>query len=100
MPAVLAVKRLFPDKRLVIAFNADLPYDQLVREHIAGDLLETPRYNRRDEINESILGPAHFRMVEHAYLPLDPLEDRVKYTDNQIDVFSTVLLWRKPSGFP
>ena len=75
---------------LIRAFNSDLPYDQLVREHIAGDLLETPRYNRRDEINESILGPAHFRMVEHAYLPLDPLEDRVKYTDNQIDVFSKV----------
>ena len=73
---------------LIRAFNADLPYDQLVREHIAGDLFETPRYNQRDEINESIVGPAHFRMVEHNYLPLDPLEDRVKYTDNQIDVFS------------
>ncbi len=73
---------------LIRAFNGDLPYDQLVREHIAGDLFESPRYNQRDEINESIVGPAHFRMVEHNYLPLDPLEDRVKYTDNQIDVFS------------
>ncbi len=73
---------------LIRAFNADLPYDQFVREHLAGDLLETPRYNRRDGINESIVGLAHLRMVEHAYLPLDPLEDRVKYTDNQIDVFS------------
>ena len=73
---------------LIRAFNADLPYDQFVREHIAGDLLEAPRYNWRDGINESIVGPAHLRMVEHNYLPLDPLEDHVKYTDNQIDVFS------------
>ena len=28
---------------LIRAFNADVPYDQFVREHIAGDLLEEPR---------------------------------------------------------
>ena len=73
---------------LIRAFNADVPYDQLIREHLAGDLLPTPRINKRDGINESLLATAHFRMVEHGFQPVDPLEDRVKWTDNQIDVVS------------
>ncbi len=73
---------------LIRAFNAGVPYDQLVREHLAGDLLPNPRINRDDNINESLLGIAHFRMVEHGFQPVEPWEDRVKWTDNQIDVFS------------
>ncbi|MEZ5355094.1 MAG: DUF1549 and DUF1553 domain-containing protein [Bryobacteraceae bacterium] len=73
---------------LIRAFNADVPYDQLIREHLAGDLLPAPRINQQDRINESILGAAHLRMVEHGFQPVDPWEDRVKWTDNQIDVFS------------
>ena len=38
---------------LIRALNADVPYDQLVREHVAGDLLPQPRINRELEINES-----------------------------------------------
>ena len=73
---------------LIRALNQDLPYDQLVREHIAGDLLAEPRWSADGKTNESLLGVAHFRMVEHAFQPVEPLEDRVKWTDNQIDVFS------------
>ena len=73
---------------LIRALNDDVPYDQLVREHVAGDLLPTPRFSADGKTNESILGTAHFRMIEHAYQPVEPLEDRVKWTDNQIDVFS------------
>ena len=73
---------------LVRAFNNDVPYDQLIREHLAGDLLETPRRNEELRINESVIGTAHMRMIEHGFQPVDPLEDRVKWTDNQIDVFS------------
>ena len=73
---------------LIRSFNADTPYDQLVREHIAGDLLESPRINEGKHINESMLGVAHLRMVEYGYQPVEPWEDRVKWTDNQIDVFS------------
>ena len=63
---------------LIRALNNDVPYDQLIREHLAGDLLENPRINERDGINESILGTAHYRMIEHGYQPVDPWEDRVK----------------------
>ncbi|MBA4019599.1 MAG: hypothetical protein C0483_20740 [Pirellula sp.] len=71
---------------LIRALNADVPYDQLVREHLAGDLLPKPRRNEALGINESILGTAQFRFVEHGFQPIDPLEDMVKITDNQIDV--------------
>ena len=76
---------------LIRALNNDVPYDQLIREHLAGDLLENPRINERDGINESILGTAHYRMIEHGYQPVDPWEDRVKVVDNQIDVLSKAL---------
>ncbi len=77
---------------LIRAFNADVPYDQLVREHLAGDLLGEPRLNRTDGLNESIIGTAHFRLVEHGYQPVDPWEDRVKWTDNQVDVVSKAFM--------
>jgi len=77
---------------LIRAFNADVPYDQLVREHIAGDLLENPRINRAEGLNESRIGPAHLRMVEFGYIPVDALDDQVKVVDNQIDVFSKTFL--------
>ena len=72
---------------LIRAFNADLPYDQLVREHIAGDLLPRPRLNADEQLNESILGTAHLRFVEHGYQPVDSTEDQVNAVENQIDVF-------------
>ena len=73
---------------LIRAFNGDVPYDQLVREHLAGDQLAEPRFNAALGVNESVLGTAHYRMIEHGFQPVDPWEDRVKWVDNQIDVFS------------
>jgi len=73
---------------LIRAFNQDVPYDQLIREHLAGDLLAAPRINREDQINESMLGTAHLRMVEYGYIPVDALDDQLKVVDNQIDVIS------------
>ena len=74
---------------LIRAFNNDVPYDQLVREHIAGDLLETPRLNERLGINESIIGTAFWRFGElgHDNCVEFP-EIRFDALDNQIDTFS------------
>ena len=77
---------------LIRAFNADVPYPQLVREHIAGDLLPNPRINPSEGLNESAIGPAHLRMVEHGYVPVDALDDSVKVVDNQIDVVTKTFL--------
>ena len=52
---------------VVRAFNADLPYDQFVREHVAGDLLENPRRNADERFNESVIGTAFYRFGEVAH---------------------------------
>jgi len=77
---------------LIRALNADVPYDQLVREHLAGDLLAEPRLDPDGGLNESIIATAHYRFVEHGYQPVDPWEDRVKWTDNQVDVVSKAFM--------
>jgi hypothetical protein len=70
---------------LVRAFNQDVPLDALIREHLAGDLLPNPRLSA-DGLNESSVGPAHFRMVEHGENAVDSREDQIRVLDNQIDV--------------
>jgi hypothetical protein len=70
---------------LIRAFNADLPLDVLIREHLAGDLLREPRRSA-EGLAESRIGPAHLRLVEHGFQPVDSQDDRVKAVDNQIDV--------------
>ncbi|MFM2211786.1 MAG: hypothetical protein RL639_980 [Verrucomicrobiota bacterium] len=77
---------------LIRAFNADVPYDQFVREQLAGDLLKSPRINEADKLNESALGTGHFRMVEHGYQPVDTVDEQVRNVDNQIDVVSKTFL--------
>ena len=74
---------------LIRAFNSDVPYDQLVREHIAGDLLGQPRWNHELQINESVIGTSFYRFGEVNH------DDCVELTsigydilDNQIDTLS------------
>jgi len=77
---------------LIRAFNQDVPYDQIVREHIAGDLLEHPRIDSALGVNESTLGAAHWRFVFHGYLPTEPLQEKVRFVDDQINVLGKAFL--------
>ncbi len=77
---------------LIRALNNDVPYDQLLREHVAGDQLERPRINTELGINESLIGTAHWRMVFHGFAPTDALDEKVRFTDDQINVFSKAFL--------
>ena len=77
---------------LIRALNADVPYDQLLREHIAGDLLAKPRLNMKLGLNESAIGPAHYRFVLQGFAPTDALDELVRTTENQIDVVSKAFL--------
>lgn len=77
---------------LIRAFNDNVPYDQFVREQIAGDLLPQPRVNPAEQLNESALGTGHFRLIEHGYQPVDTLDEQVRNVDNQIDVVSKTFL--------
>jgi hypothetical protein len=49
---------------LVRAVNQNVPFDQLVREQIAGDLLADPRVDAINQINESRIGPMFFQFGE------------------------------------
>jgi mono/diheme cytochrome c family protein len=74
---------------LIRAFNADVPYDQLVREHIAGDLLPSPRIDTAERINESIIGPAFFRLGEAGHDDcIQFREIATDVIDNQIDTLT------------
>ncbi|MYB19909.1 MAG: DUF1553 domain-containing protein [Holophagales bacterium] len=77
---------------LIRALNADIPIDQLIREHLAGDLLDEPRMNADLGINESAIGIAQYRFVLHGFGPTDALDEQVRFTENQIDVVSKAFL--------
>ena len=75
---------------LIRAFNDDLPYDQFAREHIAGDLLEKPRW--KDGLNQSLLASAWWRLVEFNQTPVDVKGEEVIVVDSQIDALSKAFL--------
>ena len=77
---------------VIRAFNAGIPYDQLVREHIAGDLLKTPRKNPEDKFNESVLGTGFWFLGEATHSPVDIRKDETDRFDNMIDVTSKTFL--------
>lgn len=71
---------------LIRAFNADVPYDQFVVEHVAGDLLDDPRRNPDSDFNESVIATAFWFLGEATHAPVDSKEDEARRIDNQIDV--------------
>ena len=71
---------------LIRAFNADVPYDQLIREHIAGDLLAEPRLNADRTVNESLIGTFFFRLGEQGHDDCTMFREvRTDVVDDQID---------------
>ena len=77
---------------LIRALNTDVPYDQLIREQLAGDLLEKPRLNDQLKVNESMIGPAQLRMVPHGFGVTNAYDEQITWVDNQIDVVSKAML--------
>lgn len=77
---------------VIRALNADVPYDQFVREHIAGDLLTSPRLNPEHGFNESILGTGFWFLGEWVHSPVDIRKDESDRFDNMIDVMSKTFL--------
>lgn len=77
---------------LIRALNADVPYDQWVREQIAGDLLAEPRLHPTLGFNESILGTGFWYLGEWVHSPVDVRQDESDRFDNMIDVMSKTFL--------
>ena len=77
---------------VVRALNEDVPYDQFLREHIAGDLIDVPRRHPKTGQNESIIATGFYFLGEGTHSPVDVREDEVLRIDNQIDVISKTFL--------
>src|SRR5205085_27651 len=77
---------------VIRAFNADLPYDRFVLEHLGGDLLFQPRCNPADGCNESILATGFFLFGEGKQTPVDIRQEQADRIDNQIDVLGKAFL--------
>ena len=77
---------------LIRAFNADVPYDQFVVEHIAGDMIDQPRRNPTEDFNESIIGTGFWYLHEATHAPTDVLKNEADIIDNQLDVFGKSFL--------
>lgn len=77
---------------VIRAFNAEVPYDQFLREHLAGDLLENPRRHPELLFNESVIGTGFWYLHEATHAPTDVLGNEADIMDNQIDVFGKAFL--------
>ncbi len=77
---------------VIRALNADVPYDQFVIEHVAGDLVPQPRLNPEEGFNESILGTGFWFLGEWVHSPVDLRKDEADRYDNMVDVFSKTFL--------
>lgn len=77
---------------LIRAFNADIPYDEFLKEHVAGDLLETPRRHPTEKYNESVIATGSWFLHEATHAPTDVLQNEADIASNQIDVFAKSFL--------
>ncbi len=77
---------------VIRALNEDVPYNQFVMEHLAGDLLQNPRRHPESGTNESILGTGFWYLGEAKHSPVDTRGDQADRIDNQIDVFGKTFL--------
>jgi hypothetical protein len=77
---------------VIRAFNDDVPYDRFVVEHIAGDLLKTPRLHPAEGFNESILGTGFWFLGEQVHSPVDICQDKADRFDNMLDVMGKAFL--------
>ena len=77
---------------VVKAFNDNIPYDQFIREQIAGDLLERPRLDAKSGANESVVGTGFWFLGEAVHGPVDIAQDEADRMDNAIDTFGKAFL--------
>jgi hypothetical protein len=77
---------------LIDAYNRDVPHDQFLLEHLAGDLLEKPRLDPATGVNQSIQATGFWYLHEAIHAPTDIRGDEAGRIDNQIDVFAKSFL--------
>lgn len=74
---------------LIRTLNQDVPYDQFVQEHLAGDLLPQPRWSTDGKFQESPIGTGFYRFGEVNHDDCISLPELgYDIADNQIDTLS------------
>lgn len=76
---------------VIRALNADVPYDQFLTEHLAGDLMAKPRVTA-EGVNESVLGTGFWFLGEEVHSPVDIRQDECDRMDNRLDVMAKTFL--------
>jgi len=76
---------------VIRAFNADLPYDRFVREHLAGDLLE-PRIDPATGLDEARILTGFWWLSQGTHAPVDVAADEAERIENQIDTLAKTFL--------
>ena len=77
---------------LIRAFNADLPYRELLKEHLAGDLIQPARRDPKTGLAQSPVGTSWMRFVEYYHSPVDVKNEEITVIDNQVDTFGKTFL--------
>jgi Protein of unknown function (DUF1553)/Protein of unknown function (DUF1549)/Planctomycete cytochrome C len=77
---------------VIRALNADLPYNDFLMEHVAGDLLPNPRRHPTEGYNESIIATGFWFYYEQHRAPTDVRQYEADCVDNQIDVMTKAFL--------
>lgn len=74
---------------VINSFNNDKPFDQFIREQIAGDLLTTDDYRERQE---QLIATAFLILGPHNYENQDKEQLRMDIVDEQVDTVGRVFL--------
>ncbi len=77
---------------VIDALNEDVAYATLLREHLAGDLIDQPRRHPRTQVNQSLAMTGWWWMGEGLHAPVDIWNDEATRIDNQIEVYSKAFL--------
>lgn len=77
---------------VIRAFYQDVPYTQLVLEHLAGDLLPEPRRDATTGLNESVVATGWWWFGEAKHSPVDVRLEETDRIDNQLDVLGKAFL--------
>jgi hypothetical protein len=77
---------------IIRAFNEDKPYDQFIREQLAGDELIHPGANAPGSPADALIATGYYRLGPWDDEPADPAEDRFDQLDDMVNTTSQVFL--------
>jgi hypothetical protein len=77
---------------VIAAMNADMSWDQFVREQLAGDLLSQKRSEQMRDVPPPVVATGWWWLSQGTHAPVDVRQDELDRIDNQIDVFSRAFL--------